>query len=113
MDAYSQAELVDIAKEMHAVADRVYWLFFKSGMGGKVHAYIEFCGVLNKYVEICGRAAVRGIDFTASSAHSGKTLPVEVHDMTYLGEKLDCIFGPMLAANPEAREALKRALFHE
>lgn len=110
-DRYTQAELIEIAKEMHACASCVYWFFFKTGMGSKAHAYIEFCGLLNKYVEICSRAACLGVDFTVANVHSRTPLPVEVHDMQYLGEKLQCIFGPMIAANPEARAALKQALF--
>ncbi len=96
---------------MHSVADDAYWLFFSRGMGAKVHAYIEFCGLLAKYTEICARAAFDGIDFTVANGHSRTPLPVEVHDMIYLGEKLECIFRPMLASNPAARAALKRALF--
>jgi hypothetical protein len=103
--------LVELSKEMFAVSGKVYSLFFRTNMGGKVHAFIEFCGVLDKYVGICSRAAAQGIDFTNSNVHTGVPLPVEVHDMEYLGEKLACIFGPMLASNPEARDALKTALF--
>lgn len=110
-NAYTQAELIELAKEMHSVADRVYWMFFRTGMGAKVHAYVEFCGLLSKYTEICARAALAGVDFAFANAHGRTPFPVEVHDMQYLGEKLQCIFGPMIAANPEARAALKRALF--
>ena len=41
----------------------------------------------------------------------GGALPIEKHDMLYLGEKLSCIFGPAIKANPVARAALKKALF--
>lgn len=108
---YTKEDLIHVTREMRATAGKVYDLFFWSGMGSKVHAYIEFCGLLSKYVDICQRAAERGIDFTVSSVHTGIPLPVEVHDMHYLGEKLACIFGPMIAANPKAREALKKELF--
>lgn len=110
-NVYTQAELIELSKEMHGIASSVYWFFFSRGMGAKVHAYIEFCGLLNKYVEVCSRAACLGVDFTVANAHSRTPFPVEVHDMRYLGEKLQCIFGPMIAANPEARAALKQALF--
>ena len=110
---YSKNELVGLTVLMRRVANDVYTLFFKSNMGGQVHAFIEFCGVLNKYVDICRRAAESGIDFTQANTHSNIQLPVEVHDMEYLGEKLRCIFGPAIDHNPEAREALKRALFGE
>lgn len=107
----STAELLALTKRMRAVSDATYWLFFNAHMGADVHAFIEFCGVLSKYVDICERSAARGIDFRFLNTHSGEALPVEVHDMEYLGEKLDCILGPAIQANPAAREALRRALF--
>lgn len=110
-DGSSKAELLALAKRMRAVSDATYGLFFRAGMGAEVHAFIEFCGVLSKYVAICERCAAQGIDFRFLNTHSGAGLPVEVHDMEYLGEKLDCILGPAIRANPVAREALRRALF--
>jgi hypothetical protein len=107
----NNVELQLLTERMGRVAENVYWLFFRAGMGSEVHAFIEFCGVLNKYVQICRRCALDGIDFTQFNTHTGQALPVEVHDMEYLGEKLRCIFGPIIDANPEARAALKKALF--
>lgn len=110
---WTKSELNAIAREMVDVADATYWLFFRRNMGGKAHAFIEFCGLLGKYTELCAKAAAQGIDFTEASVHGSTPFPVEVHDMQYLGEKLRCIFGPMIDANPAARAALKRALFPE
>lgn len=106
-----KAELLALARRMRAVSDETYWLFYNAGMGAEVHAFIEFCGVLAKYVDICERCAAQGIDFRFLNTHSGSDLPVEGHDMAYLGEKLDCILGPAIRANPAAREALRQALF--
>lgn len=107
----SPDELRSLLLRMEGVSEKVYWLFFYAGMGAEVHAFIEFCGVLNKYVDICRRSVESGIDFTQMNTHTGRPLPVEVHDMEYLGEKLRCIFGPIIDANPLARAALQRALF--
>jgi len=106
-----KAELLALAARMRAVSDATYYLFFKSGMGAEAHAFLEFCGVLSKYVDICERCAEKEIDFRFMNTHSGEGLPIEVHDMRYLGEKLDCILGPAIRANPEARAALREALF--
>ena len=43
--------------------------------------------------------------------HCSAQIPVEDHDVKYLGEKLRCICGPMIGANSEARDALREALF--
>jgi hypothetical protein len=110
---HSKEDLLLLAQRMEKVAEQVYWMFFHAEMGARVHAFIEFCGVLNKYVQICQRCAGEGIDFTQFNTHTGQAMPVEMHDMEYLGEKLQCIFGPIIDANPEAKAALKKALFGE
>jgi hypothetical protein len=103
--------LTKLVRDMRTVQQRTYGLFFASNMGGRVHAFIEFNGLISKYVDICERAAERGIDFTMANVHGATPLPVELHDLEYLAEKLRCIFGPMLNANPAATEAFKRKLF--
>ena len=111
MDPAIKAELTALLGRMQRVADETYWRFFHAGMGQEAHAFIEFCGVLNKYVDLCARAAEQGIDFRSANTHTGQAMPVADHDMRYLGEKLTCIFGPLIDANPVARQALKEALF--
>lgn len=104
--------LVALAGRMQKVSDKVYWLFFREEMGARVHAFIEFNGLLAKYVDICTRAAERGIDFTQANVHVGIQLPVEDHDVEYLAEKLECILTPFLE-QPRAREILRARLFGE
>jgi len=53
----NNVELQLLTERMARVAENVYWLFFHAEMGSRVHAFIEFCGVLNKYVQICRRFA--------------------------------------------------------
>lgn len=75
-----------------------------------VHPFIEFCGLMSKYVDLCREAAQKGVQFPFASEHSGMPLPAEDHDMEYLAEKLRCIFGPTLDANPSVRSNFLRAL---
>ena len=103
-------ELTELLKEMQKVAEQTYWLFFRSGMGAQCHAFIEFNGLISSYVQMCERAAAKGIDFRMVNTHNGGALPMEVHQAAYIAEKLECIFGPSLRANPEAAEAFKRGL---
>ena len=109
----SKDELLALVARMRAVSNATYDLFFRAGMGSEAHAFLEFNGLIAKYVDICHRCAEAGIDFRFLNTHSGEGLPVEVHDMRYLGEKLDCILGPAIHANPAAREALREILFGE
>lgn len=107
----TKEDLVAIVARMHGVVEETYWTFFRSGMGSHCHAFLEFNGVISKYVDICRKAADQGIDFTQANIHSHTPLPVEGHDMEYLAEKLGCILGPLINANPEARKAFARAFF--
>lgn len=106
----SKDELQALAKRMRQVADQTYALFFAHGMGSEVHAFLEFNGLIQKYVDICTRAADAGIDFRMTNTHNGTPLPVEAHDIEYMAEKLDCIFGPALA-DKKLRDVFTTALF--
>lgn len=109
--AQLQCELGALVRDMRSVVATTYGAFFGANMGGRAHAFIEFNGLISKYVDICERCVEHGIDFRSANVHGGKPLPVEVHDMAYLGEKLACIFGPAIASNPEAARVLHKALF--
>ena len=110
-DPVIQAELTALVTRMEGVAAATYSVFFRAGMGSEAHAFLEFNGLIAKYVDVCRKCAEQGIDFRHLNTHTGGALPIEKHDMLYLGEKLSCIFGPAIKANPVARAALKKALF--
>ena len=101
----SKEELLALANKMNQLRESVYWQLFASGIGGECHAFIEFCGVMSTYVSMCHAAAEAGIDFRYANTHNGKPLKMHAHQAKYLGEKLDCIFGPALRANPAAAKA--------
>lgn len=63
------------------------------------HPFIEFAGVMRSYVKSCERAHEAGIDFSECNAHSGEELPIESYEITYLNEKLNCIFGGRITAS--------------
>jgi plasmid replication initiation protein len=65
------------------------------------HPFIEFAGVMQAYLKTCQRAHEEGIDFTECNRHAGQPLPMEGFEITYLNEKLACIFdGRIIAAEP-------------
>lgn len=90
-----------------------YWMCFASKVGSEAHAFIEFNGLMSKYIDLLEKASEEGIDPSHVNEHCGVALPAETHDMQYLGEKLRCIFGPVIDSNPDAKAALKHALFGE
>lgn len=100
-----QARRGELLQRMAQASERTYWSFFTADFGSTCHAFIEFNGLLSKFVQLCGRAHEQGVDFTMANTHSGTALPMKAHDAAYIGEKLDCIFGPALRANPKAMAA--------
>lgn len=105
-EVYSAEEREVILADMRRTSDAFYGMAVRT----RCHPFIEFCGLINKYIDLCQAAHEAGIDFTNANTHSGTALPVAHHDMRYLAEKLDCIFGPTLRGSPEAREALRSGL---
>lgn len=91
--------------------EQFYWLCFDGKIGATAHSFIEFNGLMGKYIDLLARAAEQGIDLMLLNEHNGVALPIERHDMEYLGDKLRCIFGPVLDGNPEAKAVLKAKLF--
>lgn len=78
--------------------DEIVSRFYSSAVQIGNHPFIEFAGVMTAYVKTCRRAHEEGIDFTECNRHSGRPLPMESFEVTYLNEKLDCIFDGRLLA---------------
>lgn len=108
--ALTPAERSELLTRMEAVAHDTYWLFFRRGMGSECHAFLEFNGLISKFVGLCRKAHEQGIDFTQANTHTGKPLPLGPEDARYMAEKLECIFGPALRANPKALRAFLQGL---
>lgn len=87
-----RAELLQITVNMRKASDVFYWMAFRCGN----HAFIEFTGLMNEYINVCDSAAKQGIDFTMASTHTGVALPFRPHHQQYLLEKLECIYGPSM-----------------
>lgn len=100
----------EILKMMQNSVSDMYRRMFLQGFGTHCHAYLELNGIASKFLNMCQAAHAKDIDFRHANVHSGQALPFEVHDAVYLAEKLNCMFGPALQANPEAKAAFLAAL---
>lgn len=89
------------------LTEKFYWMCFHANVGSFAHPFLEFNGLMSVYVDVLANA---GVDPQQANVHGGVPLPVEDHQIEYLAEKLECIFAPILAANPNARGILERAL---
>lgn len=88
-----KAELEDVVRRMEQASNNFYTWAIRCGN----HTFIEFCGLMNEYISVCRVLLAQDIDFTHLNKHNGQHLPAEPYFVTYLAEKLDCIFGPDLA----------------
>jgi hypothetical protein len=96
---------------LRLLTTNTYWRFFNAGIGTRAHAFLEFVGLMSKYVDICDRSAKAGIDFVHANKHGGTALEMDGHDIDYIAEKFGCIFGPVFRTRPElAKRFAKLAL---
>lgn len=71
--------------------------FYRAAVGTDNHAFIEFTGLLNEYIQACEMALANGQDFRHANKHTGEPLPLAPHMLDYLNEKLGCIFNGAVA----------------
>jgi len=108
---YGEISPSETVKTLRSLQDHFYWLSMSRGLSSSVHSFLEFNGLIGKYIDLIERAVAAGIDPRTINEHSKVALPVEEHDMKYLGEKLRCIFGPIIDSNPAAKTVLYNTLF--
>ena len=106
-NVYSKEELTKMVAGMEAISAWFYPQAVKIGH----HAFIEFCGLMNEYINMCQASLDQGADFTKSNVHVGGSLPIAPHHARYLAEKFECIFGPTFAANPRMALIFAEAVF--
>lgn len=104
-DGYSLEEEAIILKHMKTVSGH----FYTSAVIIQCHAFIEFTGLMNEYINICQNAHQSGQRFMFANKHSEEPLSIRPHQIKYLADKFDCIFGPMLK-NPENRMIFLKAM---
>lgn len=66
--------------------------FYVAATKVQCHAFIEFTGLINEYIKICEGNLKRGTDFRELNAHGEGQLQIELYELDYMGEKLNCIF---------------------
>ncbi len=79
-------------------------MFYRAAVTAGNHAFIEFTGLMNEYINLCEAAHAAGIDFTCANKHN-EHLPWEDHHKQYLNEKLECIYGVTFKIDEPAGES--------
>lgn len=94
---YTPEQLEKMIVEMRKVSNA----FYRNAVTIGNHAFIEFCGLMNEYINMCSATVAAGGDFTECNVHTGKSLTIRDYQGAYLAEKFECIFGPTMASNPK------------
>jgi len=70
------------------------WMaFYRDAASIGCHAFLEFSGLMAKFIDLCRQAEASGEPWLRANVHSGQHLAFEGHDVDYLLEKLECIYG--------------------
>ncbi len=83
-------------RRMRAASTAFYYAAIHTGC----HAFIEYTGLMNEYINLCAEAEKAGIDWIHANVHGDTKLPFAAHHIYYLSEKLECIYGVRLQEKP-------------
>lgn len=64
-------------------------LFYAMAIQCNHHQFVEFNGLLSKYIGLCEQTLAKNVDFVQSPF---RHFEYADHDINYINEKLDCIF---------------------
>lgn len=95
--AHSLGEMREMIRKMRTVNKDFYAAATHTGC----HAFIEFCGLQAKFIDICQESLDAGIEFPMANTHSGESLALAPHHALYLGEKFNCIYGHTIGADKQ------------
>lgn len=97
--SYSPEDRERMLAAMEVARDAFYAAAVRIG----VHTYVEMAGFMGEFIKMCRDMHEEGVDFGTTPLRAAP------HQLAYIAEKFDCIFGEALA-EPEARIAFLRAL---
>jgi hypothetical protein len=81
--------------------NRLTTLFYAGAVKIGVHSFIEFTGLMNEYISACRTMEAAGDgSWDHANTHSDSPMTLKPYHIQYLTEKLDCIYGPSLRADP-------------
>lgn len=88
-DHLTDEEFVTILK---AETQAHYWRLFNLGVGGRFHAFLEWCGVMGEHLNITSDFLQQGLPAFEMNRHTGETPPIAGYRLSYMAEKMECIF---------------------
>lgn len=82
--------------------------FYRAAVLCDNHAFVEWTGLMNEYINVCTWALENGQDFRHANKHTGKALTMPGFSADYITEKLDCIFNGAISVK-QRKPLAKRA----
>lgn len=98
MNEFSEEELKIMIKRMSQIKDGFYFQAVQTHS----HPFVEFAGMMSKYIELCEELKTPFLP--------AKKVPA--HNLEYLAEKIGCVFGDLLS-NKSNRDAFVKHLFKD
>jgi len=79
--------------------------FYDGAIRTGCHAFIEFAGLMNEYIQVCReyQKANPDKDFRKCNAHSGNPLHFRYPEIQYLNKKLECIYQGLVVVAEEQK----------
>lgn len=79
--------------------DEFYLRLFNHGVGTRFHAFLEWCGVMQEHLNITKGMLEEGVPAFEVNRHTGATPPIAGYQLSYLREKMDCIFDGLITVS--------------
>lgn len=106
---YTLGEMRETIRTMREINGAFYASVFTTNMASRCHAFVEFCGLQAKFIDMCEEALVAGIEFPRANQHTGESMDLNEHHAEYLGDKFACIYG--FAMSPHMQQAFVDVAF--
>lgn len=91
-----QRKDLDFISDLQVEVNKLYKQLFLLNVGGRFHAFLEWCGVMHEHLNICEDMIRRGVPAFEMNRHTGSTPDIPGYRLNYMAEKLECIFDGLL-----------------
>ncbi len=106
---------LELIKSLHSEVLSFYNGLFNLNTGGRFHAFVEWCGIMSEHLNIMEDLIQKGEPAFHMNRHVGKAPPIPGYRLTYLSEKVECIFGGLItvqATNENKNSDMKQTSFN-
>jgi hypothetical protein len=100
----------EFVRVLHDEVSHLYRRLFGLNVGGRFHAFLEWCGVMTEHLNIVGDLVAGGHDAFDMNRHTGETLPVSPYRLSYMAEKMECIFDGAIEVRPARSDEVETDL---